>query len=69
MACARCSSLYEAEFSGEIMLHFVQSSPARTLDPNPGVLTFSMISVCLDCGASRFNMPTEELWLLRESAA
>lgn len=69
MACARCSSVYEAEVSGEMMLHVVQPRPASTLDISPGVLTFSTISVCLDCGASRFDLPTEDLRLLREKAA
>ena len=37
---------------------------------NPGVLMFPVVLVCLDCGASRFNMPTEEFRsLLREGAA
>ena len=61
MACAVCSSLNEAEFAGELMLHF--SSP--TLVTKPSVLTFPMISVCLDCGGARFNTSVEELRLLR----
>jgi hypothetical protein len=64
MACAVCSSLNEAEFAGELMLHF----PSATLITKPGVLTFPMISVCLDCGGARFNTPFEDLRLLRGAA-
>jgi len=64
MSCPRCSSLNEAEFTGEVTLHF--SSPTR--GTGPGVLTFPVVLVCLDCGAARFNTPTKELWLLREGA-
>ena len=49
----------------EMMIHF--SAPNH--DAKPGVQVFPMISVCLDCGASRFNMPTKELWSLRNGAA
>jgi hypothetical protein len=48
-----------------MMIHF--SDPNHRTDP--GFLMFTMVFVCLDCGASRFNTPTEELWQLRESAA
>jgi hypothetical protein len=65
MACARCSSVCEAEFAGELMLHF----PSPRLVTKRGVLTYPMILVCLNCGAYRFNTPTEELPLLREGAA
>ena len=64
MACAVCSSQNEAEFPTEMMIHF---SGSDSLD-NPGVLVFPTISVCLDCGAARFNLPTKELRTLREAA-
>ena len=64
MSCAVCSSLNEAEFAGELMLHF----PSPTLVTTPGVLTFPTIAVCLDCGGARFNTSAEELQLLRGSA-
>jgi hypothetical protein len=66
MCCAQCSSLNVAEYTAEIMIHF---SGPKHLD-NPGVLMFPVVLVCLDCGASRFNMPTAELRsLLLEGAA
>ena len=65
MCCARCSSPNETEVSAEMMIHF--SDPNHLSEP--GYLMFTMVLVCLDCGASRFNTPTEELWLLRQSAA
>ena len=64
MSCARCSSLNQSEFTTEMMIHF--SAPNH--DGKPGVLVFPTISVCLDCGASRFNMPTKQLWSLRNGA-
>jgi len=36
---------------------------------NPGVMAFPVVLVCLDCGASRFKMPTKELRVLREGNA
>jgi hypothetical protein len=64
MACAVCSSLNEAEFAGEIALHF--SSP--TLVNKPSALTYPMLSVCLDCGGARFKTPVEDLRMLRGAA-
>ena len=51
MPCAVCSSLNEAEFPAEMMIHF--SDPART--GNPDVFAVAQVSICLDCGASRFS--------------
>jgi hypothetical protein len=66
MSCELCSSANQAEYTAEIMIHF--SGPKHL--NNPGVLMFPVVLVCLDCGASRFNMPTEELRsLLREGTA
>jgi hypothetical protein len=62
MPCAGCSSLNEAEFPTEMMLHFSGSNHRN----NPGVFMVVTVLVCLDCGASRFKMPTKELRLLRE---
>jgi len=50
MSCARCSSLNQAEFTSEMMIHF--SGPGHLA--NPGILAFPKIWICLDCGASRF---------------
>jgi hypothetical protein len=57
MSCSLCSSLNEAEFAAEMMIHV---SGLKHLD-NPGVLAFPKIVVCLDCGASRFSTPEEVL--------
>ena len=65
MSCKLCSSTNETEFAAEIMIHF---SGRRHLE-NPGVLTFPRISVCLDCGSTRFTIPETELSLVREGDA
>jgi hypothetical protein len=65
MSCKLCSSANEAEFTAEIVIHF--SGPRRL--QNPGVLTFPNISVCLDCGSTRFVIPETELRLLWEGIA
>ena len=65
MACAVCSSLNQAEFAGELTLHFSSS----TLVTKPSVLTYPMISVCLDCGAARFTASEAELREMREGNA
>jgi len=65
MACAVCPSQNEAEFATEMMIHFSDFDHHN----NPGVLMVVTVSVCLDCGASRFSMPTKELRLLREGDA
>jgi hypothetical protein len=36
---------------------------------NPGVLAFPRVSICLDCGASRFTTPGTELKVLRDGTA
>ncbi len=65
MSCKLCSSANEAEFTAEMMIHF---SGRKHLE-NPGVLTFSKILVCLDCGSTRFRIAEAELKLLREGNA
>jgi hypothetical protein len=60
-----CSSLNEAEFPTEMMIHFSGSNHHN----DPGVFTVATVLICLDCGASRFKMPTKELRLLREGNA
>ena len=65
MSCTVCSAVNEEEFATEIMVHFSGFNQHQ----NPGVMAFPMIWVCLDCGASRFKMPTKELRLLREGDA
>ncbi len=63
MRCRVCCSENEAEFTAEMMIHFSGFMHLA----NPGILMFPKISVCLDCGSSRFSIPGTELKSLRES--
>ena len=60
MPCDLCSSTKLAEFTVEMMIH-----SARRSAEDPGVLAFPKVSVCLDCGASRFTLPEDLLRVLR----
>ena len=62
MSCPSCASQNEAEFATEMMIHF---RGLLNLD-YPGVLAFPQVSICLDCGASRFTTTRAELRVLRE---
>jgi hypothetical protein len=53
MACPSCQSNNQAEFTAEMIVHF---SGPDNLD-EPGVWVFPKLSVCLDCGVSRFTIP------------
>jgi hypothetical protein len=64
MNCRLCSSTNEAEFPAEMMIHF---SGRKHLE-NPGVLLFSEVLVCLDCGSTRFRIAERELNLLRKGS-
>lgn len=61
MSCSLCSSLNEAEFNSETVIH---QSGLKHLDDS-GEFVFPKVLVCLDCDASRFSMPVKERWLLR----
>jgi hypothetical protein len=65
MRCGLCSSANEAEFNAEIMIHFSDRKHLR----NPGVLTFSTMLVCLDCGSTRLRIPERDLDSVREGNA
>ncbi len=65
MSCPSCASLNQAEFTAEMMIHF---SGLKHIE-DPGVLAFPKISVCMECGASRFITTEAELWALREETA
>ena len=65
MSCTVCTSINEAEFTAEMMIHF---SGRRDID-NPGLLTFPKVSVCLDCGCSRFTTPEADLRILKNGRA
>jgi hypothetical protein len=64
MSCLLCGSGHQAEFSAEMMIHFMG---LNHLD-KPGVWLFPNLLVCLDCGSSRFNVPDKELALLASGA-
>ena len=65
MSCSLCSSLNEAEFAAEVLIHQSGLKPLS----DTGVLVFPKVLVCMDCGASRFSTPVKGLWLLRGAAA
>ncbi len=60
MICPNCSSDTLEEFSTEMMIHCVG---VQKLD-NSGILIFTKILVCLECGFSHFTTPENELALL-----
>ena len=57
MSCPSCKSGNQAEFTSEMIIHF---AGLRNID-KPGVLFFSKVSVCLDCGFLRGIVPASEL--------
>jgi hypothetical protein len=60
-----CSSCNKGKFVAEMVIHF---NTLKDVD-RPAVSAFPKIVVCLNCGASRFNTPVKELWLLRGATA
>jgi hypothetical protein len=64
MNCASCQSANQAEFTAEMMIHF---AGVGNID-HPGIPVIPEVSVCLDCGASRFAIPEAELALLASRA-
>jgi hypothetical protein len=65
MGCASCQSGNQAEFTAEMMIHFSGLSNIG----HPGIPIIPKVSVCLDCGSSRFTIPEIELALLATRAA
>jgi hypothetical protein len=57
MACRRCSSNNQKEFSSEINIHF----PGRSGLEMPSVFIFPQLVVCLDCGFTECSVPKSEL--------
>ena len=64
-SCSLCQSGNQAEFAAEMVLHFSGVEHLHT----PSVLAFPKVSVCLDCGFSRFTTPETELRALRNDSA
>jgi len=60
MHCPTCQSSHQAQFTAEMLIHFVG---LKNID-KPAVWVFPKISVCLDCGFSSFSTPKTELELL-----
>ena len=65
MLCALCNSDNQAEFTAEVMIHF---SGRANID-NPGLLAFPKVSVCFDCGFSRFTNAEGDLRTLKNGRA
>src|SRR5271170_279021 len=65
MHCSCCSSIDQAEFTTEMIIHF---NALKNID-YPGVLLIQKVTVCLDCGDSRFTTPQAELSQLAEEFA
>ena len=57
MSCSSCLSRNQAEFPAEINIHF----PGSENLTKPTVWVFPKVLVCLDCGASGFTTPKNEL--------
>jgi hypothetical protein len=57
MFCSLCGSSRLAEFTAEVNVHF---RGLQSLD-QPSILVFPKLSVCLNCGLSRFTTPETEL--------
>jgi hypothetical protein len=60
MPCPLCASGNQAEFGAEMLIHF---PGLANLDKLP-VWVFPKLSICLDCGSSRFITPESALALL-----
>ena len=60
MTCGVCGSGKQAEFNGEIAIHF----PGLQGLDKPIVWVFPQLLVCLKCGAALFTVPEAELSIL-----
>lgn len=65
MACESCFSARESTPIVQMMIHF---SGVEHL-ANPVRLIFPTVTVCLDCGSSRFTIAETELQAIREETA
>lgn len=65
MPCLLCASGNQEEFGAEINIHL---RGLNNID-DPGVLFFPKVLVCLNCGASRFATPADELSRIAGCAA
>ena len=60
MICPNCSSNALEEFSTEMMIHCLGAQKLT----NSGILLFTKVFACLECGFSHFTTPENELALL-----
>jgi hypothetical protein len=65
MRCKSCGSEWLANFNGECAIHF---SGLKNID-EPVVWVFPKLLICLNCGATEFAVPEDQLRLLAKSRA
>lgn len=65
MRCISCGSDNQQQFNGEVAIHF----PGLQGIDKPIVWVFPRLSVCLNCGFAEFQIPEEELRVLRTGEA
>ena len=65
MACGYCGSIKETELGTEINLHV----PGPTSVPDPGVLVFPKVTVCLACRCVHFILREDELHVIEQRLA
>jgi hypothetical protein len=58
--CETCGSAHQAELDGEICVHF----PGLKDVQNPAIFVFPKLTVCLNCGNTKFKVPETELRLI-----
>ena len=62
MVCPSCRSAKQAELTAEMLIHF----PGLKNIDEPGVLLVPKVTVCLDCGSSRFTVSEPKLAYVAE---
>jgi hypothetical protein len=60
MTCRSCQSAKQAELFSEILIHF----PGLKNIDKPAVWLSPRLLVCLDCGASQFMVPEQQLAMI-----
>ena len=65
VACKRCGSICQQEFSGELSAHlpYIKDVSVRP------VYVCQHVFICLDCGFAELMIPRPELESLREESA
>lgn len=65
MTCKKCGSENVSSFAAEIGIHV---AGLKNID-TPAVVVFPELAVCLNCGATLFAIPEQELQFLRKHTA